>query len=339
VADLQAFLTPQVTTIAVALLAAFSIGGIIYAIFEPTLSGRKAREKRMHSVSSRSATIDAARRAKDGDRRRKSVQDQLKEFESREKKKAQKAARLSLEERIDQAGLSWSRTTFFVFSGICAVVLILVGLFATGSLYLTAGLGFVGALGVPRFYLSRRRKKRVNAFLNELPNAVDVVVRGTKAGLPLGECIQIVSAEAREPIRTEFKRIVEAQTMGITLAEAVSKLPARMPVAEANFFAIVIMIQSQSGGSLSEALGNLSKVLRERKAMKGKIVAMSQEAKSSAAIIGSLPFLVIGALSVLSPSYMMVLFTDPAGKIIVGASVIWMMLGLFIMKKMINFDF
>ncbi|WP_417768452.1 type II secretion system F family protein [Stappia sp.] len=338
-ADLQAFLTPQVTTIAVALLAAFSIGGIIYAIFEPVLSGRKAREKRMESVSSRSVTIDAARRAKDGDRRRKSVQDQLKEFESREKKKAQKAARLSIEDRIDQAGLSWSRTTFFVFSGICAVVLMLVGLFATGSLLLTAGLAFVGVFGVPRFYLARRRKKRMNAFLNELPNAVDVVVRGTKAGLPLGECIQIVSAEAREPIRTEFKRIVEAQTMGITLAEAVSKLPARMPVAEANFFAIVIMIQSQSGGSLSEALGNLSKVLRERKAMKGKIVAMSQEAKSSAAIIGSLPFLVIGALSVLSPSYMMVLFTDPAGKIIVGASVIWMMMGLFIMKKMINFDF
>ncbi|WP_067339863.1 type II secretion system F family protein [Stappia indica] len=339
-ADLQSFLSPQVTMIAVALLATLSIGGIIYALFEPQLSGRAAREKRMKSVSARSSvTIDATRKARDGDRRRKSVQDQLKEFEAREKKKQQRAARLTLDERIDQAGLSWSKRGFIVFSLICALVLGLVGLIASGSLIVTLGLMFVGALGVPRFYLGRRRKKRIAAFLNELPNAVDVIVRGTKAGLPLGECVQIVAAEAREPIKTEFRRIVEAQTMGITLAEAIAKLPSRMPVAEANFLAIVVMIQAQSGGSLSEALGNLSKVLRERKAMKGKIVAMSQEAKSSAAIIGSLPFLVVGVLSLTSPSYMMLLFTEPAGNIIVVGSGLWMLTGIFIMKKMIAFDF
>ncbi|QGZ36042.1 type II secretion system F family protein [Stappia indica] len=340
-ADLQSFLSPQVTMVAIALLATFSIGGIIYALFEPQLSGRAAREKRMKSVSARSnAAVDATRRAvRDGDRRRKSVQDQLKEFEAREKKKQQRAARLSLDERIDQAGLSWSKRGFFGFSAICGLVLGLVGLLASGSLIVTLGLMFVGAFGVPRFYLGRRRKKRIAAFLNELPNAVDVIVRGTKAGLPLGECVQIVAAEAREPIKTEFRRIVEAQTMGITLAEAISKLPSRMPVAEANFLAIVVMIQAQSGGSLSEALGNLSKVLRERKAMKGKIVAMSQEAKSSAAIIGSLPFLVVGVLSLTSPSYMMLLFTEPVGNIIVVGSGIWMLTGILIMKKMIAFDF
>lgn len=338
-ADLQAFLTPGVTTIAVALLGAFSLGGILYALFEPQLSGRAAREKRMQAVASRSITIDATRLARDGDRRRKSVQDQLKEFEAREKKKQHRASHLSLDQRLDQAGLSWSKRGFIIFSVICALVFALAGILLSGSLVVTGGLTFVGAFGVPRFYLARRRKKRIAAFLNELPNAVDVIVRGTKAGLPLGECIQIVAAEAREPIKSEFRRIVESQAMGITLAEAISKLPSRMPVAEANFLAIVVMIQSQSGGSLSEALGNLSKVLRERKAMKGKIVAMSQEAKSSAAIIGSLPFLVVGVLSLTSPSYMMLLFNDPVGNIIVAGSGLWMLTGILIMKKMISFDF
>lgn len=338
-ADLQAFLTPGVATIAIALLAAFSFGGILYALFEPQLSGRAAREKRMQAVASRNITIDAARLARDGDRRRKSVQDQLKEFEAREKKKQHRATHLSLDQRLDQAGLSWSKRGFIVFSVICALVLALAGLLLSGSLIVTGGLMFVGAFGVPRFYLARRRKKRIAAFLNELPNAVDVIVRGTKAGLPLGECIQIVAAEAREPIKSEFRRIVESQAMGITLAEAIAKLPSRMPVAEANFLAIVVMIQSQSGGSLSEALGNLSKVLRERKAMKGKIVAMSQEAKSSAAIIGSLPFLVVGVLSLTSPSYMMLLFNDPIGNVIVVGSGLWMLTGILIMKKMIAFDF
>src|SRR5690606_36809866 len=137
--------------------------------------------------------------------------------------------------------------------------------------------------------------------------------RGTKAGLPLGECITIVANEAREPVKSEFHGIVETQTMGVSLADAVAKLPDRVPVPEADSFAIVIAIQQQAGGSLSEALGNLSKVLRGRKTMKGKIRAMSAEAKSSAAIIGSLPVLVTAAIYMLSPDYIMLLFTVTAG--------------------------
>ncbi|WP_425088650.1 type II secretion system F family protein [Stappia sp.] len=337
--ELKDFISPELTMLATALLAAFSIGGILYALLQPMLTGEKQRDKRLKSVSSRATTIDAARLLKDNDRRRKSVQDQLRDFETREKKRKDKQARLSLEERIEQAGLTWTRRTFYIFSVVSGLVVTLIGFSITSSILVNAGFAFVGFFGIPRFYLGRKKKKRIDAFLNELPNAVDVIVRGTKAGLPLAECFQIVAAEARDPIRTEFRRLIEAQTMGITLSEAIGKLPQRMPVAEANFLAIVVAIQSQAGGSMSEALGNLSKVLRERKAMKGKIQAMSQEAKSSAAIIGSLPFLVVGVLSLTSPSYIMLLVTEPAGNMILAFSGFWMLTGMAIMKKMINFDF
>ena len=127
------------------------------------------------------------------------------------------------------------------------------------------------------------------SFLTVLPDAVDVIVRGIKAGLPLLDSLKMVAAEGQEPVKSEFKAIIETQTIGLPLGEACAKLYERMPLPEANFFGIVIAIQQKAGGNLSEALGNLSKVLRERKKMKAKIQAMSMEAKASAAIIGSLP--------------------------------------------------
>ena len=118
-------------------------------------------------------------------------------------------------------------------------------------------------------------------------------MRGLKSGLPLGDCIRIVANEAQEPVKTEFRKIIEQQAVGMPLAEAVATLYERMPVSEANFFVIVIAIQSKAGGSLSDALGNLSKVLRDRKKIKQKIAALSMEAKASACIIGSLPIVAI----------------------------------------------
>ena len=129
--------------------------------------------------------------------------------------------------------------------------------------------------------------RRMKKFIVEFPNAVDVIIRGVKAGLPLGDCIRVIAAEAAEPVRSEFRRIVEAQAIGLSVAEAVEKLHDSVPIAEANFFSIVINLQSKSGGNLSEALGNLSRVLRDRKKMALKIKAMSSEAKTSAGIIGA----------------------------------------------------
>ena len=148
------------------------------------------------------------------------------------------------------------------------------------------------ASALPLWILSFLKKRREKKFLDDFPDAVDVIVRGIKAGLPLADSLKMIANEAQEPIKSEFKAIIETQTIGMPLGEACAKLYERMPLPEANFFGIVISIQQKAGGNLSEALGNLSRVLRDRKKMKAKIQAMSMEAKASASIIGALPIAV-----------------------------------------------
>jgi tight adherence protein B len=205
--------------------------------------------------------------------------------------------------------------------------------------YAAAAFGVAGLLGLPRWIVNYLRKRRMNMFLEEFANASDVIVRGVKAGLPLNDCIKVIANEAAEPVRSEFRVISETQALGLSLADAVAKLPERVPVPEANFFAIVVTIQQRAGGNLSEALGNLSRVLRDRRKMKGKIGAMSMEAKASAAIIGSLPIVVMILVYITSPAYIMLLFTEQLGNVILGCAAIWMTIGILVMRKMINFDF
>ena len=205
--------------------------------------------------------------------------------------------------------------------------------------YVAGAIGVAGLLGLPRWTVNFLRKRRMTKFLDEFANAMDVIVRGVKAGLPLNDCIKIIASEAAEPVKTEFRTIAETQSLGVTLADAVAKLPERVPVPETNFFAIVVAIQQRAGGNLAEALGNLSRVLRERRKMKGKIKAMSGEAKASAGIIGSLPVVVMALVYLTSPEYILLLFTEPLGHVILGCSVVWMFLGVMVMRKMINFDF
>jgi tight adherence protein B len=198
---------------------------------------------------------------------------------------------------------------------------------------------FVSGFGLPRWVLSYLKKRRIKRFTDELPNAMDVIVRGIRSGLPLADCMRIIANEAQEPLRTEFRTIIEAQSLGVTIGDAVAKLYERVPVAEANFFGIVIGIQQKSGGNLSEALSNLSKVLRDRRKMRGKIAAMSMEAKASAGIIACLPFVVAILTYLSSPSYIELLWITNAGKIALVCSAMWMSIGIGIMKKMISFDF
>jgi tight adherence protein B len=182
--------------------------------------------------------------------------------------------------------------------------------------------------------ISRRFKR----FAAEFPNAIDVIVRGIKAGMPLIDCLKIVASEAQDPVKTEFKALVDDQALGLPLDEAVQRMPHRVPLSETTFFAIVIAIQSRTGGSLSEALGNLSKVLRERKKMKQKVKAMSGEAKASAMIIGSLPVAVAGLLYVTSPNYIALLFITQTGNLVLAGCGLLMLMGIMVMRKMINFD-
>ena len=199
--------------------------------------------------------------------------------------------------------------------------------------------GLAAGYLLPKMYLGHRRKKYQNAYLDELPNAVEAIVRGVKSGLPLNDSMRLVAKEAKEPIKSEFARVIDQQSVGKSTTEAVQMLFERMPLPEVNFFVVVITVQQQAGGNLSEALGNLSRVLRNRKKMKQKIKAMSSEAKASAGIIGSLPFIVAILVTLTTPSYMVPLFSTTIGLIWLGIAAVLMGIGGFMMNRMIQFDF
>ncbi|TYC67924.1 type II secretion system F family protein [Stappia sp. BW2] len=337
---IEEFLTPEISGLAVAFLVMLAVGGIIYSLFQPALSGSKRRDQRVSAVAARPQSENQRKALRDVDRRKRSIQDQLKEFEERQQAKQDKQQKVPLKVKIEQAGLTWETRHFVIFSLVAGLIFLVLGLIiGSGNLFIAAGFGFAGSLGFPRWYVSSKRKRRFNAFLEELPNGVDIIVRGVKAGLPLSDCIKVVAREAREPVATEFRKITETQIMGVSLADAVGKLPDRVPLAEANFFAIVVAIQQKAGGGLAEALNNLSKVLRGRKAMKRKIRALSAEAKSSAGIIGALPFFVGGIMYLIAPKYISILFETTAGNIIIAGCLLWMFCGVMVMRAMINFDF
>ncbi len=319
--------------IAVFFLVSVAFGGVVYVFLYPTLSGEKKAEQRLQSVAKTEPLARATRGPQKS--RRDTVEATLKDLEERHKKN--KRAPLSV--RIAQAGLSWSKRQFaFISAGMGVVAFVVSSFFGTG-LIIAAAIGFAGAFGAPRWLLSYLKKRREKKFLDGFPDAVDVIVRGVKAGLPLLDCIKMIALEAPEPLKSEFRVILETQAIGMPLGEACGKLYERTPLPEANFFGIVVAIQQKAGGNLSEALGNLSRVLRDRKKMKAKIQAMSQEAKASAGIIGALPIAVMTLVYLTSPQYISLLFTTSVGNMMLAASAVWMAMGVMVMKKMINFDF
>jgi tight adherence protein B len=323
----------NIQMLALAFLAATAIGGLAWVFLYPSLSGQNKAEARRSSVA---RPEPAARQADKAQRsRREQVEGTLKELDARRLKEK----RVPLGTRISQAGLTWSTQKFWIISGILAAAAFMAAFTVGGGLLGAAGLAFAAGFGLPRWTLGYLRKRREKAFLKALPDAVDVIVRGIKAGLPLFESIKVVAGDAPEPLKSEFLTIIETQTIGMPLGEACARLYDRMPLPEANFFGIVIAIQQKSGGNLSEALGNLSKVLRDRKKMAEKIQAMSMEAKASAGIIGSLPPIVMLLVWITTPDYIALLWTHPTGQLMLVACLAWMGCGIMVMKKMINFDF
>ncbi len=323
----------KMQSLALAFLAATTIGGVAWVFLYPYLSGEKKAESRRASVAKpepAARQVDKTQRS-----RREQVETSLKDLETRRQK--EKSVPLSV--RLTQAGLHWTTQKFWIFSGVLGVVVFAAATVLGGGLLGAGGLSFAAGFGLPRWGLSFLKKRREQAFLKALPDAVDVIVRGIKAGLPLFESIKVVAADAPEPLKGEFLAIIETQAIGMPLGDACARLFERMPVPEANFFGIVIAIQQKSGGNLSEALGNLSKVLRDRKKMAEKIQAMSMEAKASAAIIGSLPPIVMLLVYLSTPDYISLLWTHPTGQLMLVGCVIWMSIGIFVMKRMINFDF
>jgi tight adherence protein B len=324
----------NIQMLALAFLAATAVGGMAWVFLYPSLSGERKAESRRASVAK--AEPAAARSADKNQRsRREQVEGSLKDLEARR----QKESKIPLSSRLTQAGLNWSTQKFMIISGVLAAISFAIAFLAGGGLIAAVGMAFAAGFGLPRWGLSYLKKRREKAFLKALPDAVDVIVRGIKAGLPLFESIKVVAADAPEPLKGEFLAIIETQAIGMPLGEACARLFERMPVPEANFFGIVIAIQQKSGGNLSEALGNLSKVLRDRKKMAEKIQAMSMEAKASAGIIGSLPPIVMLLVYLSTPEYISLLWTHQTGQLMLVGCVVWMSIGIFVMKRMINFDF
>lgn len=325
-------------TILIAVLAFVSVAGVGWALAGSGAEKKKVSTKRVRHIR-RSEQKRSKRKMSALDQasaRRKQVQESLKELEEHQKQQRKKS--ISLKAQIQQAGLSVSPSMFWLMSLGVGIGVFFFLFISHRPILIALALGVGAGLGLPRWILGFMRKKRMKKFSQEFANSIDVIVRGVKSGLPLNECLAIIARESPAPVGPEFKALVEGQGVGVDLPTGLEKMYNRMPLAELNFFAIVLTIQQKTGGNLAEALGNLSDVLRARKMMREKIQAMSSEAKASAMIIGSLPPFVLTIVYVTTPSYMSLMFTETMGQLMLLGGVLWMATGIFVMSRMINFE-
>jgi len=323
-----------------ALIAAIAIAATAYAIMYPYISADRIKDQRVANVTEARGKKLATRSAADlAASRKKQVADSLKDMESRQKARE----KLTLRLRLQRAGLDIEPRTFWIASAIAAVVCAVAVRASFSSSAFTPLLMFaallVGGFGLPRFVLAQIIKRRQKRFTAELANSIDVIVRGIKSGLPVNECFVVIAKESPEPLASEFREVVEQQRLGVSLPEGLERLTHRMPLPEVKFLAIVIAIQQQSGGNLAEALANLSAVLRDRFKMAAKVKALAAEAKASAAILGCLPPGVMAMVCISSPDYIAPLFDTRTGNVLILAGLTWMIIGILLMRKMINFKF
>jgi tight adherence protein B len=315
-----------------AALAVVGVGGVYFAFNGPAT----ASKKRMASVSRMPAAAAANARAAPAasQQRRKTVQNLLKDLE---RQQSERNKRPTLQRRIAQAGLQLSNRAFWIMCGVAAAAAGLVCLLAGQSIIVAVLASFGVGLGLPRWVIHFLKKRRQKKFTNEFANAIDVIVRSVKTGLPTNEALKIVAREIPEPVQGEFSKLCEGLKVGVSLEQGLKRMYENMPTAEVNFFAIVMTVQLKSGGNLSEALGNLAAVLRDRKRLQGKIKALSSEAKASAGIIGSLPPAVMAMVYFSTPAYIEPLFFTRWGNLMLAGCAVWMSIGVFVMKKMISF--
>ncbi|WP_295175422.1 type II secretion system F family protein [uncultured Brevundimonas sp.] len=319
-----------------AVLAFITIGGLGWVFVGGDDSSAQA-VKRAQSLGEPKKSAAVARKAAASntpEARRKQILLQLQDADRRERK-----ARTTLASRLKQAGLSLSVTTFYVISAVVGLVTGLGALIFGLPILVVIGIALIFGLGLPRWIVGFLGKRRMKKFSLEFPNAVDVIVRGIKSGLPVHECFKIIARESPAPLGPEFQRLVEGLGVGLTLEQALEKMYGRMPTSELRFFAIVIAIQQKTGGNLAEALSNLSTVLRARRMMGEKIKALSSEALASAGIIASLPPAVMTMVMFTTPGYMMPLFNDFRGNFMLLMAALLMATGIFVMKRMISFKF
>jgi tight adherence protein B len=318
---------------------AFAIVVAVGFVFAGGDTAKDTAVKRAQTLGGPTASRDARRaRAQASvntpEARRKQIVKSLQEQERQHKR-----VRLTLNNKLKRAGLSTTPSQFWIGSAGFGIVAAGIAMFCHINPFVALALGASCAFGVPMWVVGFLGSRRTNKFTLTFSDAMDIVVRGIKSGLPVHDCLKIIGRETAEPLAGEFRRLVENIGMGMSLDQALEKLHEHMPTAEVRFFSIVMNIQQKTGGNLAEALNNLSMVLRSRKLMREKVKALSAEATSSAMIIGCLPPGVVILISVWTPSYMAPMFTDHRGWLMLGGSAIWMSIGVFVMVRMINFKF
>lgn len=308
-----------------------AMAGLTYAAFAGPATG-KAGNRRLQQIRFRHSESTAAK-----------VESQLKKAIAARKPAAYKVAGSgsrveALAVRLDRTGKKWTLSQYTYASlGLGLAVALLVFL-KSGAFLLSLGIGVLVGAGIPHFVVSRLIKKRINQFNAKFADAIELLVRGLRSGLPVTETLQVVAQEVDGPVGVEFKGIVDRVKVGRTMEDALQVTADRLGIPEFNFFCITLAIQRETGGNLAETLSNLADVLRKRSQMKLKIRAMSSESKASAMIVGALPFIVFGLIWWINPQYIETFFTDERLIVIGLGGFTWMGVGVFIMSKMVSFE-
>ena len=312
-------------------LVIFSVLAIGYMLF--TGSGAsKAQKRRMQALRYRhSESVDAK------------VDAQFKRAIAARKPKSYKVAgsgsRMeALAVRLDRTGKGWTVTQYIYASIGLALAVAVVIFIQSGALLLSLGIGAAVGAGIPHLVVNFQIGKRTNAFVSKFPDALELLVRGLRSGLPVTETLGVVAQEVPGPVGIEFRGVVDRIKVGKTMEDALQDTGDRLGIPEFNFFTITLAIQRETGGNLAETLSNLADVLRKRGQMKLKIKAMSSESKASAYIVGSLPFIVFGMIMWVNPEYIGGFFTDDRLIVAGLGGLCWMGIGVFIMAKMVNFE-
>ncbi|MGD9472199.1 MAG: type II secretion system F family protein [Novosphingobium sp.] len=240
--------------------------------------------------------------------------------------------------RLNRTGKNWTVQQYLYASlGLALAITVLMYL-RTGAAMLSLGFGVIIGAGLPHMVVNHFIKRRTNAFTTKFPDAIELLVRGLRSGLPVTETLQVVAQEIAGPVGQEFKTVVDKIKVGRTMEEALQDTADRLNTAEFSFFCITLAIQRETGGNLAETLSNLADVLRKRSQMKLKIRAMSSESKASAYIVGSLPFIVFGLIWWMNPNYLSGFFADERLMVAGMGGMLWMGIGVFIMAKMVSFE-
>jgi tight adherence protein B len=318
----------QLVLMAAGLMALMVIGALLFSGASPSKEG----QRRLQAVRYRHSESTNAK-----------VESQLKKAIASRKPKMHKIAGSgsraeALALRLERTGRGWTTRQYLYTSLGIALSLAVLLYLKTGALMLSAGVGVLFGAGLPHMVVGYFVKKRLNNFNSKFPDAIELLVRGLRSGLPVTETLGIVSSEIPGPVGSEFKGVVERIRIGRTMEEALQETADRLGTPEFQFFVITLAIQRETGGNLAETLSNLSDVLRKRAQMKLKIKAMSSESKASAYIVGALPFMVFVMIYIINPEYIGGFFTEDRLIVAGLGGLVWMSIGGFIMAKMVSFE-